>query len=93
MWLIWRLLAALVVLGALGFFLFAPAIAERGQNPVADHAPWPVSPAAAKTVETAAVTGCPPAASATVGNATNVSTMAGSTTVSSVTLIAIPPAQ
>ncbi|WP_413874434.1 dipeptidase [Albidovulum sp.] len=47
MWLIWRLLAALVVLGALGFFLFAPAIAERGQNPVADHAPWPVSPAAA----------------------------------------------
>lgn len=47
MWLIWRLLAALVVLGALGFFLFAPAIAERGQNPVAEHAPWPVSPAAA----------------------------------------------
>ncbi len=47
MWLIWRLLAAIVVLGALGFFLFAPGIAERGQNPVADHAPWPVSPAAA----------------------------------------------
>ncbi len=47
MWLIWRLLAALVVLGALGFFLFAPAIAERGQNPVAEHVPWPVSPAAA----------------------------------------------
>lgn len=47
MWLIWRLLAAIVVLGTLGFFLFAPAIAERGQNPVADHAPWPVSPAAA----------------------------------------------
>ena len=38
MWLIWRLLAAIVVLGTLGFFLFAPAIAERGQNPVAEHA-------------------------------------------------------
>ena len=47
MWLIWRLLAAIVVLGTLGFFLFAPAIAERGQNPVAEHALWPVSPAAA----------------------------------------------
>lgn len=47
MWLIWRLLAAIVVLGALGFFLFAPGIAERGQNPVAEHGPWPVSPAAA----------------------------------------------
>ncbi len=46
MWLIWRILAALVVLGALGFFLFAPGIVERGQNPVAAHEPWPVSPAA-----------------------------------------------
>ena len=47
MWLIWRILAALVVLAALAFFLFAPGYVERAQNPVADHAPWPVSPAAA----------------------------------------------
>lgn len=47
MWLLWRILAALIVFGATGFFLFAPGIVERGRNPVADHAPWPVSPAAA----------------------------------------------
>jgi membrane dipeptidase len=41
-----RALLALIVFGALGFFLFAPGIVERGQNAVADHAPWPVSPAA-----------------------------------------------
>ncbi len=46
MWLIWRILAALVVLAALGFFLFAPGIVEKGQNPVLAHDPWPVSPAA-----------------------------------------------
>lgn len=45
--LIWRALVVLIVFGALGFFLFAPGIVERAQNPVADHAPWPVSPAAA----------------------------------------------
>lgn len=44
---IWRALLVLVVFGALGFFLFAPGIVERAQNPVAEHAPWPVSPAAA----------------------------------------------
>jgi membrane dipeptidase len=41
-----RALLALIVFGALGFFLFVPGIVERGQNAVADHAPWPVSPAA-----------------------------------------------
>lgn len=46
MWLIWRLGLALIVLGMLGFFLLAPGIAERGQNPVTAHEPWPVSPAA-----------------------------------------------
>lgn len=46
MWLVWRILAALIVLAALGFFLFAPGIAERAQNPVAPHDPWPVSTAA-----------------------------------------------
>lgn len=46
MWLIWRILAAVVVLGALGFFLLAPGIVERELNPVLAHDPWPVSPAA-----------------------------------------------
>ena len=46
MWIIWRIAAALVVVGALGFFLFAPAYVEGLQNPVTEHAPWPVSPAA-----------------------------------------------
>ncbi|WP_347310620.1 dipeptidase [Defluviimonas sp. SAOS-178_SWC] len=46
MWLIWRILAALAVIAALGFFLFAPGIVERRQNPVIAHDPWPVSPAA-----------------------------------------------
>ncbi len=44
--LILRALGVLIILGALGFFLFAPGIVERAQNPVAEHAPWPVSPAA-----------------------------------------------
>ena len=44
--LVLRALGAFAVLGALGFFLFAPGFVERGQNQVADHAPWPVSPAA-----------------------------------------------
>lgn len=47
MWIIWRLIAALVVVGALAFFFFAPAYVERAQNPVTEHEPWPVSPAAA----------------------------------------------
>ncbi|HQU67881.1 MAG TPA: membrane dipeptidase [Albidovulum sp.] len=46
MWIIWRLIAALVVVGALAFFFFAPAYVERLQNPVTEHEPWPVSPAA-----------------------------------------------
>jgi microsomal dipeptidase-like Zn-dependent dipeptidase len=44
--LILRALGVLIVLGLLGFFLFAPGIVERAQNPVAEHAPRPVSPAA-----------------------------------------------
>ena len=47
MWLVWRIIAALIVFAVLGFFLFAPGYVERAQNPVTDHAPWPVSPAAA----------------------------------------------
>lgn len=46
MWLIWRIVAALVILATLGFFLFAPGIVEKDQNPVIAHDPWPVSPAA-----------------------------------------------
>lgn len=46
MWLIWRIAAALCVLAVTGFFLLGPGIVERGQNPVAPHVPWPVSPAA-----------------------------------------------
>lgn len=46
MWLVWRIIFALVVIGALGFFLFAPGYVERVQNPVTEHQPWPVSPAA-----------------------------------------------
>lgn len=41
-----RLIFALIVLGATGFFVFGPGIADRMQNPVTPHAPWPVSPAA-----------------------------------------------
>lgn len=41
-----RGLFALIVLGATGFFVFAPGIADRRLNPVTEHAPWPVSPAA-----------------------------------------------
>lgn len=44
--LIWRIVFALVVFGALGFFLFGPGIVEKGQNRVIAHDPWPVSPAA-----------------------------------------------
>lgn len=47
MWIIWRIIAALIVVGALAFFFFAPAYVERLQNPVTEHEPWPVSPAAA----------------------------------------------
>ncbi len=43
---VWRALVALIVFGALGFFLFAPGFVERGQNSVAEHTPWPVGPAA-----------------------------------------------
>ena len=46
MWLIWRILAALAVLGALGVFILGPGIVEKGLNPVIGHDPWPVSPAA-----------------------------------------------
>ncbi len=46
MWLIWRIVAFVVVLGALGFFLLAPGIVERDLNPVLAHDSWPVSPAA-----------------------------------------------
>ncbi|MCA0273068.1 MAG: membrane dipeptidase [Proteobacteria bacterium] len=45
MWIIWRIIAALVVVGALAFFFFAPAYVEDLQNPVTPHEPWPVSPA------------------------------------------------
>lgn len=44
--LIWRIVFALVVFGALGFFLFGPGIVEKGQNRVIAHDPWPISPAA-----------------------------------------------
>lgn len=37
----------LAVLGAAGFFTFAPGIVENGQNHVVAHDPWPVSDAAA----------------------------------------------
>lgn len=46
MWIVWRVLAALIVCGLLGFFAFAPGYVERAQNPVTEHQPWPVSPAA-----------------------------------------------
>lgn len=42
-----RLLLALIVLGAIAFFVFAPGILERGRNPVVPHDPWPVSAEAA----------------------------------------------
>ncbi len=41
-----RLAGALLILAATAFFIFAPGIADRGQNPVVAHDPWPVSPAA-----------------------------------------------
>ncbi|MCU9849825.1 membrane dipeptidase [Defluviimonas sp. WL0024] len=41
-----RLILLLAVLGAAGFFTFAPGIVDRRLNPVAAHDPWPVSPAA-----------------------------------------------
>lgn len=41
-----RGLFALIVLGATGFFVFGPGIADRMQNPVTDHSPWPITPAA-----------------------------------------------
>lgn len=41
-----RLILVLVVLGLAGFFIFAPGIAEKGQNGLAEHAPYPVSPEA-----------------------------------------------
>lgn len=37
------IVVSLAALGAAGFFLFAPGIAERGMNVVRDHAPYPVS--------------------------------------------------
>ena len=39
-------IAMIIVLALIGFFALAPGIAERGQNKVVAHAPWPVSPAA-----------------------------------------------
>lgn len=44
--LILRAAAVVVLLALLGFFLFGPGLAERGQNRVLAHSPWPVSPAA-----------------------------------------------
>lgn len=38
-----RILATVIVVGVAAFFLFAPGIVERAQNPVLDHAPYPVS--------------------------------------------------
>ena len=43
---LFRLLGVLVILGATGFFVFGPGIADRRLNPVTPHDPWPVSPAA-----------------------------------------------
>ena len=37
----------LLVLGAVGFFIFGPGIAEKMQNRVVSHDPWPVSTKAA----------------------------------------------
>jgi microsomal dipeptidase-like Zn-dependent dipeptidase len=42
-----RLVLLLATLGAIGFFGWGPGIADKMQNPVAAHDPWPVSPAAA----------------------------------------------
>lgn len=42
-----RLLPLAILLGIGGFFIFAPAIAERGMNGVKPHAPYPVSEEAA----------------------------------------------
>lgn len=39
-------LAVLAAAAAVGFFVIAPAVAERGMNRVIPHAPWPVSEAA-----------------------------------------------
>ena len=39
-------LLLLVVIGAGAFFIFAPAIVEKGQNRMIAHEPWPVSDAA-----------------------------------------------
>jgi hypothetical protein len=50
-----RLLLALIVLGAIAFFVFAPGILERGRNPVVPHDPWPVSAEAAALHETLVV--------------------------------------
>lgn len=40
-------IAGVVILGAAGFFTFAPGMVENGQNSVVAHDPWPVSPEAA----------------------------------------------
>lgn len=44
-------LGACLVIGALGFFSFGPAIVERQRNAVKAHAPYPVSPAAQRLHE------------------------------------------
>ncbi|RED14250.1 dipeptidase [Pontivivens insulae] len=36
-------LPVLLILGLAGFFIFAPGIAEQGQNRIEDAGPWPVS--------------------------------------------------
>lgn len=47
MWLVWRIVLFLAVIGAAGVFSFGPGMVERRMNPVAAHDPWPVTPAAA----------------------------------------------
>jgi Zn-dependent dipeptidase, microsomal dipeptidase homolog len=41
-----RIIAALIVIGAVVFFGVLPGIVEKGQNPVVAHAPYPISPEA-----------------------------------------------
>lgn len=40
------LIVALALIGAAGFLIFAPGIAEKGMNVVKEHDPYPVTPAA-----------------------------------------------
>ncbi|MDE3123241.1 MAG: membrane dipeptidase [Paracoccaceae bacterium] len=45
-------LAGIAVVALIGFFVIAPAVAERGMNRVMPHAPWPVSDRAKALHET-----------------------------------------